>query len=398
MQGIHELQAIPDDELLRRLAALLASSRCTEADLVAYVGEVDARRLYAREATPSMFVYCTERLHLSEAEACLRIAAARASREHPLVLQMLADGRLHLSAIARLAPHVTPDNRDALLRRATHRTKREIDELVAELAPRPDVPASIRKLPAGRFVARPAAARRTDVDDVIPRRLEPRPEQVDSDRSEGLDASSAAPTRDADGRPELNQGAGCDRELPWVAAPPRRPAVIEPLAPGRYKVQFTASAELRDKLERLKALMRSSVPDGDLAAIIDAAVTEKLERLEARRFARTKSPRKTASASDTSPRTRQVPAAVKRAVHERDEGRCRYVDARGHRCTARVQLQFHHRRPWAVGGDHSPGNVSLLCRVHNRLLAEIDYGRKAVGKHRRGSARSPATQMSLNTG
>jgi hypothetical protein len=76
--------------------------------------------------------------------------------------------------------------------------------------------------------------------------------------------------------------------------------VIEPLAPCRYKVQFTASAELRDKLERLQALMRSSVPDGDLAAIIDAAVTEKLERLEAQRFARTKSPRRTVSGSDTS--------------------------------------------------------------------------------------------------
>jgi hypothetical protein len=100
-----------------------------------------------------MFVYRTERLHLSEAEACLRIAAARASREHPVLLEMLADGRLHLSAIARLAPHLTPQNRDELLRNATHRTKREIDELVAELARRPDVPASIRKLPvAGSFL------------------------------------------------------------------------------------------------------------------------------------------------------------------------------------------------------------------------------------------------------
>ena len=41
-------------------------------------------------------------------------------------------------------------------------------------------------------------------------------------------------------------------------------------------------SDVRDKLERLQALMRSSVPDGDLAAIIEDAVTEKLERLEAR--------------------------------------------------------------------------------------------------------------------
>ena len=70
---------------------------------------------------------------------------------------------------------------------------------------------------------------------------------------------------------------------------------MEPLAPDRYKVQFTASAELRDKLERLRALVRSSVPHGDLAVIIGQAVTEKLQRLESRRFARTQKARKTAS-------------------------------------------------------------------------------------------------------
>jgi hypothetical protein len=64
------------------------------------------------------------------------------------------------------------------------------------------------------------------------------------------------------------------------APAPAKPAVVEPIAPVRFKVQFTASAELHDKLERLRALMRSSMPDDDLAAIIEEVVTEKLERLE----------------------------------------------------------------------------------------------------------------------
>ena len=135
--------------------------------------------------------------------------------------------------------------------------------------------------------------------------------------------------------------------------------------------------------------MRSSVPDGDLAAIIEAAVTEKLERLEARRFARTEAPRKALSGSQPSARTRQIPAAVKRAVYERDGGRCRYADEHGRRCTARDGLEFHHRRPFALGGDHSPENVSLLCRAHNGRLAEVDYGRVAMARHRRPSATSP---------
>ena len=47
-----------------------------------------------------MFSYPTDVLHLSEAEAYLRIAAARASRRHPVLLTMLDDGRLHLTLIA----------------------------------------------------------------------------------------------------------------------------------------------------------------------------------------------------------------------------------------------------------------------------------------------------------
>jgi hypothetical protein len=162
MQRIEELKSIPDDELLGRLAALLEGSRRTEADLVAHIGEIDARRLYAREATPSMFAYCLERLHLLEHEAYLRIAAGRASREHPVLLEMLADGRLHLSGVALLAPHLTPENRAVLLRRATHKTKRHVEALVAELVPRADVSSSIRKLPPGRLVVSSGPAERAE--------------------------------------------------------------------------------------------------------------------------------------------------------------------------------------------------------------------------------------------
>ena len=105
------LKSISDDDLLRRLSGLVQQSRRVESDLVAHIAEVDARRLYAREACSSMFAYCTEVLHLSEWEAYLRIAVARASREHPNLLAMLEDGRLHLSGIAKIAPLLTEANR-----------------------------------------------------------------------------------------------------------------------------------------------------------------------------------------------------------------------------------------------------------------------------------------------
>src|SRR5262249_29646536 len=122
-------------------------SRRVEADVVSHIGEVDERWLYAREASPSMYSYCTQVLHLSEAEAYLRINAARAARRHPILLTMLRDGRLHLTGIVKLAPHLTDENRDVLLARATHRSKQQIEELLAEFFPRPDAPTVMRKLP-----------------------------------------------------------------------------------------------------------------------------------------------------------------------------------------------------------------------------------------------------------
>jgi 5-methylcytosine-specific restriction endonuclease McrA len=407
MERTPALTSLSDDELLRRLSHLLGQSRHDEADLVAHIGEVDSRRLYAREASPSMFAYCTEVLHLSEAEAYLRIAAARASREHPLLLTMLADGRLHLTAIAKLAPHLTVENREALLKRAAHRSRREIEELVAELSPRPEAPAVMRRLPDRRggttspalrlgpdgeapsLGLRPERCASVDCqllpDGAGTHELERRPSGV-ATRELGPDGVAAVAV---ELRPDAVAAAGARpaRAAVRPASPRSRPAVVEPLGPARYRVQFTASAELHDKLERLRGLMRPSVPDGDIGAIIEQAVTEKLQRLEARRFARTQAPRTTLSESETTPATRQIPAAVKRAVYERDGGRCRYEHEQGRRCTARQGLEFHHRHPFGRGGDHSVANISLLCHQHNAYLAEADYGREAIARHRRSETR-----------
>ena len=141
------LKSVRDDDLLRELARLVTQSRDVEAEIVATIGEVELRRLYAKEACSSMFEYCRRILNLRENEAYLRITVARAAREYPVLLEMLRDGRLHLSGIARLAPHLTCAKAHGLLERASGMSHREIRELVAGLEPRPDVAPAIRKLP-----------------------------------------------------------------------------------------------------------------------------------------------------------------------------------------------------------------------------------------------------------
>jgi hypothetical protein len=317
-----------------------------------------------------MFAYCTGALHLSEAEAYRRITAARASRLHPMLLDMLRDGRLHLSGIAQLVPLLTAENCAALLERATHRTKREIEELVAELSPRRDAPALIRKLPQATVEGRPHEVR------IGTERRHPASTLAESA------ASVEAPSELVPGR--VDPAASPVLAAQNVGAQPAAPQrpVMEALSPDRHKVQFTASSELRDKIERLTALLRAEIPDGDLAAVIECAVTEKIQRLEARRFAKTKAPRKVSALAQTSGGARYIPAPVRRSVHERDGGRCAFVDEQGRRCSERHRLEFHHRHPFAMGGGHDTENISLLCSAHNRHMAERDYGKFAIGRRR----------------
>ena len=67
------------------------------------------------------------------------------------------------------------------------------------------------------------------------------------------------------------------------------------------------------------------------------------------------------------PTGRGIAAAIKRAVWERDQGRCSYVDPMtGRRCSSRHLLQIDHIRPWARGGGARLDNLRLLCHAHHR--------------------------------
>jgi hypothetical protein len=358
MNNVDELKSLSDDELLHRVSDLLAQSRRVEWVLVAHIGEVDARRLYAREAWPSMIQYAMGALHLSEGEAYRRITAARLSRKYPVILSMLEDGRLHLCGIGVLSKHLNDANYEDVLARATHKTKREIEILRAELDPKPDVPPTIRKRPQRKAKAAP-------------------PESENELFAGGAERSAPA----------------AEPEPPAV---PEKPATVEPLAKARFKVVFTASEELRDKLKRLQALM----PGNDLASIIDAAVSEKLERVEAKRYGKTKKPRKSVEEADTSRGVRGISAAVKRFVCARDGDQCTYVGTGGQRCPERDKLEFHHDDPYGLGGDRSAENVRLLCTCHNAYMADLDYGKEKMDQYRRSADRvgepQPALELCLD--
>ena len=140
MMRDYSLTHLSDQALLADLAVLVTVDRQTTAALLAHIAEVDARKLYLPAACSSMQVYCVQVLHLAEEVAYKRIRAARAARRFPQIFDAIAEGRLHVTGVVLLAPHLTDDNADELLTAAGHKSKTEIEVLLAHRCPRPDVP------------------------------------------------------------------------------------------------------------------------------------------------------------------------------------------------------------------------------------------------------------------
>src|SRR5688572_27307987 len=127
-----------------RIIQDLARARCNErgnvATILRLIAEVERRRLFAVQGYSSLYGYCTEELGYSEDEAYRRIGVARAGLRFPLIIAMIERGELHLTGAARCAAHLTEENHRELLAAAAYKTKREIEEMLAEHNPVPDLP------------------------------------------------------------------------------------------------------------------------------------------------------------------------------------------------------------------------------------------------------------------
>jgi hypothetical protein len=325
-------QQMPDDALLASARSLVGRERRLTGVLIAHLAEVEARDLARREGHSSLFAYCQKVLGLSEYEAYARIEAARAARAYPLVLDLLLANAVTMTVVAVLRPVLTAANHDEVLRSACGMTKSQAEALVAQIAPRPDVVTTVRKVPARR---------------------PPQP------------------------APALAPAMSPAAELPGPAAPGAPatalqavPAVLQPLAPERFRYQLTIDGETRDLLEMARDLA-SHTDSGD-AALLKEALALLVKRLARRRFAATDTPRNSKPAT---PDSRHVPASVKRSVYLRDGGRCAFVGAQGHRCNERRWTEFHHVKPYEAGGAATVENIQLRCRAHNQYEARRYFTR-----------------------
>ncbi len=338
----YSLSHLSDANLLLGLRARVARDRATTAEVIAHIAEVDARRLYVPAGYASMHAYCMGELDLSEDAAFKRITAARVARQFPVLFGLLEKGRLHLTAVRPLAPHLAPANAEALFEAAAGLSKTELDRMLARYFACAGVPSLVLPLPSpsGQTVA-----------------------------SQDVASPPEPATQLAPGRVEV------------LPAPPKPAALAD-----RVMLRVAVERSTYDNLRYVQELLSHSVPSGDVAQVLDRALKGLIVPLEKRRFAVTTRPRPR-SRQKASAGTRSVPAHVRRTVWERDQGRCTFVGETGHRCGSRKLLEFDHVDPVARGGRATVENLRLRCRAHNQYEAERVFGAEFMSGKRNGGRR-----------
>ena len=425
------LAHLSDRELLAKTRELVGRSNQVFAALLAHLAEVDARGLHRTRACASLYTYCIYELRFSEDAAARRAGAAKLVKRFPLLLDAIANGELHLTGLLMLGPHLTAENIVEVLGRAKFRTKKELARLIRELHPLPLVPDRVEPLcPEPRPLRKPTCEEYAASLAPAVRELPPgeRPQDWANDTNE-IPSGSEGARHEGDLDTATPLPVSAESFLPAPArAEPLLAELLPITGPQLYQVQFSTTEEHVQLIERAKALLARSAPGKSLGGLHLEAMRLLVAALEKQRFAMPDPPHRTSNKPAVSKNSRvqappaaapippayfevgevfgksernaldgerlpttqrnerrngrHIPAAVRRAVYERDGARCTYVDERGERCQETHYLELHHRQPFGRRGAHTIANLTLHCRAHNALAAEQDFGRTHMAESR----------------
>ncbi len=398
------------------------------ADFLVALSDFDRRRGWAPLGHAHLFAFLVAELRLSKGAAFYRKSAAELLQDFPEVIEPLREGRLCLSTIAELAKVLTEGNRAVVAPRFYGLSAREAQALVAELQPRPAPPlrdlmtsetrqvgsigltdpapsprlefplpaASLTSLPAGS--PRPAFSAAS-----LPAAPETRPSDMDSPPN---------------WEPQPILTSEFPRPQPARVAP--RSDEIEPLTASLTRLHLTVRQEVVKKVEAARRGLGHTLPNATLEQVLEAGLDLLLEK-QAKARGQVKRPRKTsmsptellaalpapgqqptegsqpAEASEPTPiplpipteppphrrdgPRAAIPAAVKRAVWQRDAGRCCWPLDGGGVCGSTHRLELDHIVPWAEFGGETEANLRLTCAAHNRLVARQVFGGRVMGRY-----------------
>jgi 5-methylcytosine-specific restriction endonuclease McrA len=325
------LAQLSSETLTARVGQLLGHERRLVVAFLFHLAELEDRQLHLRLGHSSLFVYCTDALRLSKAAAFRRTTAARLLRRFPRAAPYLESGALCLTTLVELREVLTDENHERTLADAAGKTEDQVRELVAALRPRPAPPDLFRRLPA-------------------PPSSGPEPDAPQSSPSDHARPAEPPPSSRTRGR-------------------------LEPISDELRVLRVTVGREFAQDLDKVRALLSHKLPSGALEQVLHECIRQTIAACEKRRRGGTKSRTARPKPASPQPPSRHIPTEVRRAVWERDEGRCAFVGTTGIRCGSTHRIEFHHLHPFALGGEATVPNIALRCARHNAYEAEQELGR-----------------------
>jgi 5-methylcytosine-specific restriction endonuclease McrA len=312
-------------ESSRHLSVLLRHEQGAMADFLVALADFDRQGLWRELGHSCLFYYLQRELRLSDGAAHFRKVAARLIQGFPEVVEPLREGKLCITSIVELARVMTPENREEVLPRFFHMSKRQAKAVAAAILPAAVIP------------------RREVVTEVRP---EVRPAEFHPDET-------------PPSRPE-------PEAVPTVRTVPIR---VEPLTANDSRIHITVSSQFLEKLETARRGQGHVQPGATKEQVIEAALDLLLEQ-QARRRAEVERPQRNPRPSKAG----HVTAAVKRAVWARDGGKCQWPVDGGGVCGSMTRLEIDHVVPRGKGGPSTVENCRLTCKPHNLEAARQAYG------------------------
>jgi hypothetical protein len=364
------------------------------ADFLVALAEFDRRRGWEALGHANLFAFLHVELRLSNSAAYYRQGAARLLQRFPQLIEPLGDGRLCLSTTGELAKVLTEENQAEVAPRFFGLSAREAQEVVAELQP--------RQVPATRMV----------VTRLVPQTVAP---STITNQPQPLLALIPEVPRHPDVAPPTQlPTSGVDFGGSARSVTPRDD--VEPLTADLRRLHVTVSLQFLRDLEAARGGLSHAIPNATTEQVLLEALCLLLEK-QARARGQVKRPRTRLAAaapcagapgepmvdprqappplapiSTESPPPRRtgpretITAAVRRAVWERDQGRCSWPLDGGGRCGSMHRLELDHIDPWARFGEPTADNLRVVCATHNRLAARLAFGERWMGRY--GSRRA----------
>jgi hypothetical protein len=331
---------LSDTDLETQIRLAVTEENKAKTRVLHLLAEIERRRLYSKEH-PSLFEYCVRVLKYSSGAAQRRIDTMRAMKLIPEIEAKLISGELNLTSVsqaqtffrheAKQSKNYSVDEKKILLGKLENKSTRECIETLVAISPQ-TVPQEKRRV---------LSPEKTELKLTLDKAL-----------IEKLDRLKALMSHKS---PHMT-----DAELLNVLAD----MALAKLDPMKKATRNLPPTSQKPKYE---PALSNSLPAPEVNLNANPQVSRSGETKEP--------PLLLNLAPGSTKSTRYIPAWLKRAVWQRDRGRCTHRE-----CGSERFLEFDHIHPVSTGGQNELSNLRLLCRSHNQRAAIDRFGLRHMKK------------------